>query len=413
MNSLSFSSFVKSHEHWSLDPITEVLRALGNPQERVAPLIHITGTNGKGSSLAFLRACLKAQGLRVQTYLSPHLVSVRERITLVQGPVDLQDLEEALRSCLRYQKTPLSFFEALTASAYLLFSQESADVVLMEVGMGGRLDATNVATTTCASLITSISLDHTALLGPTTEAIAREKAAIMRANTPCISAKQDPLASQALQTHASSLPCPLFLSGRDWFYQLNQGGMEVIGPWGSLSIPHIGLKGAHQKENAAGVVATLMMQKAMTITQDSLMQGLATASWPGRLDRRNLKGFPKESEIWLDGAHNIGGVKALGSYVKTWQTPFILVLGVLARKDPQPFLDHLIPLSQEVWIVEQFGSEPTLQAETFAQAGKKMRVFATWQALMETHGLSQKTTLLVTGSLYLLGDVLLWEQDHA
>lgn len=411
ISSSIFSSFVNSHAQWSLTPITEVLQALGNPQARLAPVIHVTGTNGKGSSVAFLKAILQSQGLGVQVYTSPHLVSVCERITLVGGPVSLEALEETLTLCLRCQKTPLSFFEALTASAFWLFSQEEADVVIVEVGLGGRLDATNVVETTCSSLITSISLDHTELLGKTTRAIAQEKAAIMRRKVPCITVPQDSEAIEALQTYADAIGSPLFVCGRDWSYHAWGEGVCVEGPWGKLEIDHIKLRGAHQKTNGAGVVASLLYQKVLDISHEAMIQGLSSAVWRGRLERYSLRRFPEQSEIWIDGAHNPAGVEVLSQYIRhNWKEPFILVLGVLARKDPRPFLEKLIPLADEVWVVENFGREPALSAAAFEKNGVKMRSFKSWQDLRTHHGLDGPKKMLMTGSLYFIGEIFQAEE---
>lgn len=442
------SSFVTHHHEWSLKPITAVLEKLGNPHHRLPPTIYLTGTNGKGSTAAFLYSCLKEAGLRVHRYTSPHLVNWTERIVLANKEICTEKLTYYLRECARHQTLPLSVFEALTAAAFLAFAEHPADALIAEVGMGGRLDATNIlpASSIATCVITPISLDHVDSLGPTLAHIAREKVGILRPHVPCISSAQRPEAAAVIAEKAATLNAPLFQEGAQWHWQLTDTtdshlsscepaqalehqastisenpGLQVSLWNGNTHIfPHIGLVGDHQKENAATAVATLYAQKQISISPEAIHRGLSMAYWPGRLhpikEQSVCQYFPGDYELWVDGAHNPGGAEILRHHIqKYWADgrPLILVIGMLARKDSETFWNLLAPLAQEVWIINEFMGQETTSAETFLTYLPRVPLlsFSTLETLLRNHDRScaftaQHPRILFCGSLYFVGHII-------
>ncbi|HEY9216212.1 MAG TPA: folylpolyglutamate synthase/dihydrofolate synthase family protein, partial [Ancylobacter sp.] len=301
----------------SLDRVWRLLGRLGHPERRLPPVIHVAGTNGKGSTVAFMRAVLEASGKRVHVYTSPHLVRFNERIRLAGRLVDDAALTDALaRAEVANQGEPITFFEITTAAAFLLFSEVPADILLLEVGLGGRLDATNVIETPLATIITPVSIDHVDFLGDTIALIAAEKAGILKRGVPAVLGRQPPDALRVIERQAARLGVPLHIIGEDVQAYEEAGRLIVSDEDGLLDLPRPRLVGPHQIENAGLAVAALRVA-GLGLTSTDFEQGVRAAEWPARLQRLGWGPLtvraPQGVDIWLDGGHNEAGGKALAA----------------------------------------------------------------------------------------------------
>jgi dihydrofolate synthase/folylpolyglutamate synthase len=332
----------------SLERMRHILDRLGHPERRLPPVIHVAGTNGKGSTVAFLRAFLEASGFGVHVYTSPHLVRFNERIRLARPGegvlVGDDELADALATCERLNAgDPITFFEITTAAAFLLFARNPADVLLLEVGLGGRLDATNVVDRPLATVITSISHDHQEFLGDTIELIATEKAGILKPSVPAIIAPQSPGALAVIQRQAARLCAPLRIGGEHWTVTPERDHMVFRDGYGILHLPVPGLCGHHQVDNAGTAIATLRCLPALQIPNAAFGQGITSVEWPARMQRlvrgRIAEMAPHGAELWLDGGHNPDGGRAVAGALadldRRVARPLILVVGMLANKDNQ------------------------------------------------------------------------------
>jgi len=404
----------------SLARIERLLAALGDPQSRLAPVIHIAGTNGKGSTLAFLRAILEAAGQTVHVYTSPHLVRFNERIRLAGRLIDDETLIGVLDESLAANADqPITFFEITTAAAFLAFSRVPADVVLLETGLGGRLDATNMVARPALTLLSPIGLDHQAYLGDTLAAIAAEKAGILKPGVPCVLVKQERAAMKVIEARADSLGVPLHLEGRDWHLR-GQGDKLIYesrnATRGPLPVPV--LTGPHQRHNAGLAIAALDRLEGIAVPDPAVFEGLMRADWPARLQR--LRHGPLVAslsfgwEIWLDGGHNPQAGKALAAQARLWRDkPLHLVLGMLASKDVRGFLKPLAARLESFWAVPVAADQPTLdpsaivaaaKAEGIAPAQAAGSVEAALTAILASD--PRPGRILIAGSLYLAGAVL-------
>lgn len=346
----------------SLDRLLRLLGKLGNPQDKTPPVIHVAGTNGKGSTVAYMRAITEAAGYKCHVYTSPHLLTFNERIRLAGNLVSDQYLIDILREVRDVNDgAAISFFEVTTAAAFLAFSRVNADVLLLEVGMGGLRDATNVVHDPLLSVVTTISYDHCDWLGKTLRDIATQKAGIMRAGVPCVVGYQMPWARvevvAALQECASRANAPLILCGRDWDVWAG-GRLRLDFQDAHYDYPAPNLLGAHQFWNAATAIVALKSQKKLSISETDISCGLQNAVWPGRLER--IKGgrmadmLPAGGwELWYDGAHNDSCGEVLARQVATWaQTdpgcPLYVVTAMLRSKDPVVCLGPLLPYASSV-----------------------------------------------------------------
>ena len=409
----------------SLGRLEKLLGRLGNPEKRLPPTIHVAGTNGKGSTVAFLRAILEAAGKGVHVYTSPSLVRFHERIRLARAGgsqiVDDGRLFEALSKAEKMNRgDPITFFEITTAAALLLFAQEPADILLLETGLGGRLDATNVVEKPLASVITPISIDHTEHLGPTLEAIAGEKAGILKRGAPAIIAHQEPGPLKVLERTAAKLGVKTFISGEQWNAHEERGRLVYSDEDGLLDLPRPRLIGRHQIENAGTAIATLRVLDSLQIPAAAFEQGLARADWPARMQRLgtgNLIGLlPAGAELWLDGGHNVAGAMAVTASLAELEErvprPLVLVAGMLATKDSEGFLTCFKGLARELFAVPVPGEtsrRPEEIAAAAAAAGLKAAVTAGIEdALKKIAALPWEAPprVLITGSLYLAGEVL-------
>ena len=428
----------------SLDRMLRLLSLLGNPHKRLPPVIHVAGTNGKGSLIVYLHGILEAAGYRVHRYTSPHLVRFSERILLQGKEIDNAAMERLLRHLAPVLAAqPVTFFEATTAAAFLAFSESPADVLLLETGMGGRLDATNVVDKPIATVITPISFDHTEFLGNTLAKIAAEKAGIIKRGVPCIVGRQAPEALAVIEQKAASLNAPLSRLGIEWQVESSPSPIGGGLGWGRNTdrpsqespppnLPPNGegiysspqhqlilkpaLAGEHQFDNAATAIACLAQLPQFTITDAHIAQGLANAVWPARLqpltNHPYRKFLPENVQLFLDGGHNPQGGEILGAWLAQQALPVYLVCGMIKGKDMKQFLAPLAAHVQElvaVTIPDETNSQPASAVVAAAQGlGMQASAADTVEKALQTLAVRAKTPsiICICGSLYLAGKVL-------
>ncbi len=410
----------------NLERIERLLAALGNPERKLAPVVHIAGTNGKGSTAAFLVAIFKAAGLSAHVYTSPHLVRFNERIVVASREISDEMLAGVLQRCEAANAgAPITFFEITTAAAFLAFSETPADVVILETGLGGRLDATNVIDQPALTLITPISLDHQHFLGDDIGDIAGEKAAIMKAGVPCLSAAQSSKkVERVLRKNAEAVGAPLAFEGADWFMrpQPKDGTLAFMVEGVAMELPHPVLSGRHQLQNAGLAVAAARALRATFELPDAAIRlGLKTVHWPGRLQRLDkgplVAGLPTGMdegwELWLDGGHNPAAAGALARHLRGWRDkPVWLVFGALNTRDPLTFLKPFEGKVAGLRAVAVPGEENTLEPEAGCEAAHMLHINAEVatdvgagvRAIIENGGDTGR--ILICGSLYLAGSVL-------
>jgi dihydrofolate synthase/folylpolyglutamate synthase len=410
----------------SLDRIERLLAALGHPEMKVPPVIHVAGTNGKGSVIAFLRAMLEAAGYRVHVYSSPHLVRFNERYRLgAWGSGKLvsdEELAATLTECEHANGgAPITVFEITTAVGLMLFSRHPADVLLMEVGLGGRLDATNVIEHPLASVITPISIDHTDFLGDSLDKIAAEKAGILKRGAPAIVAAQHRDALAVIERQAAKIGAPLKIAGEDWTATEERGRLVYQDEAGLLDLPPPRLHGRHQFENAGLAIATLRAIESLKMTPGAFEAGIAKADWPARMQRLGQGALtalaPDDSELWLDGGHNPEGGRAIAAALADLEErvsrPLVLIVGMLATKDCTGFLRNFTGLARRMIAVPVPNAEKGMPAEAVADAARGIGLPATSrdnlaEALEAARrlDLDPPPRILITGSLYLAGEAL-------
>nr|WP_282572209.1 folylpolyglutamate synthase/dihydrofolate synthase family protein [Roseomonas acroporae] len=398
----------------SLGRLHRLLAALGHPERRLPPVLHVAGTNGKGSTCAFARAIAEAAGQRVHVYTSPHLVRFHERIRLAGTLVSETALLAALEEVERVNAgAPITVFEVTTAAALLLFSRVPADLLVLEVGLGGRLDATNVVDRPAACAITSISMDHMDFLGDDLGTIAAEKAGILKPGVPCATGAQDPAALAVLETTARAVGAPLLVRGRDWRVAAAPDGLRYADAGGTLDLPPPALPGPHQADNAGIAIAALRAWGPAWLTDEAIAHGLAQAEWPARLQRlrgRLAAGLPASWELWLDGGHNAGAGLALAAQFADWaDRPLHLVVGMKTGKQTGEFLRPLLPHAASILAVAEPGQHLAMPVESVIEASGGVArpgptVAAALAALAAAGG--PPARVLVCGSLYLAGEVL-------
>ena len=409
----------------SLDRMWRILDALGHPERRVPPVIHVAGTNGKGSVVAFTRAMLEAAGRSVHVYTSPHLVRFNERFRIgaLGGGKLVTDaaLADALAECERANGgAPITVFEMETAAAFLLFSRHPADVLVLEVGLGGRLDATNVIDKPLASVITPVSMDHLEFLGDSIEKITAEKAAILKPGVPGAIGPQSDAVLAVIEQHAKKVRAPLRVAGEHWSVHEERGRLVYQDDDGLLDLPAPKLQGRHQFDNAGTAIAALRAA-GLKLSLAAFETGVGKADWPARLQflsHGNLKALaPPDSELWLDGGHNADGARAvavaLGDLEERVPRPLVLVVGMLATKDCEGFLRNFAGLARRVIAVPMPRQEKSLSGEAVVDVARRAGIPAESRADLEsaltTVGrleLAPAPRILITGSLYLAGEVL-------
>jgi dihydrofolate synthase/folylpolyglutamate synthase len=410
----------------SLDRMQRILGALGHPEQQLPPAIHVAGTNGKGSTIAFMRAIMEAAGLRVHVYTSPHLVRFNERFRLGgagEGRLASdEELSSALNECERVNGgAAITVFEVTTAAGLLLFARNPADVLLLEVGMGGRLDATNVVDRPLASVITPVSLDHAEHLGDTLGKIAAEKAGILKAGVPAIVAAQPREALLSIERQAARVKAPIRIAGEDWIATEERGRLVYQDDAGLLDLPAPKLYGRHQFENAGVAIAALRAVGELKLPPETFETGIAKADWPGRMQRlshgRLAALTPPGSELWLDGGHNPDGGRAIANALADLEErvsrPLVLVVGMLATKDCESFLKNFAGLARRTVGVPIPNQDKSFSGDTIADVARSVGIPAqsseNIEAALAAIGrfeLEPPPRILITGSLYLAGAVL-------
>lgn len=408
-------------------PYKNLLASLGQPQDHLPPALIVAGTNGKGSVCAFLRAMVEASGRTAHVYTSPHLVHFHERIRIAGKLITEEELVALLLEAeQKAEPGGVSFFEVATAVALAAFARHEADVAILEVGLGGRLDATNVVPDFLASIITRLSFDHREYLGETMEEIAREKAGILRRRTPCYTAPQPSQeAMLSLRREATAFEAPLIVGGEDWRIEaVDAGHFRFLGPSRKIEkIPRPALIGTHQLWNA-GLAIAAAESLPFEISDDVVRQAMRTVEWPGRLQKLTavplLERLPLGWEIWLDGGHNDSAGEVLGAQLRRWQAqdgrPVDLVYGMLSTKIPAEFLAPLAPFVRRVRTVSIEGETPGYGAAILAEKAKESGLLDSAPApdiesalagLIEAAPAGEKPArILFCGSLYLVGAVL-------
>ena len=404
----------------SLDRVLRLMADLGHPEKRLPPVIHVAGTNGKGSTTAFMRAMLEATGRRVHVYTSPHLVRFHERIRLAGRFVTDDALADALVNAEKINDgRPITQFEIVTAAAFDLFARHPADVLLLEVGLGGRLDATNVVDRPLASVITPVSIDHEKFLGETLTAIAHEKAGTLKRDVPAVIAPQPDDALIEIENQAARTGAELFLANRDWVAYPEGGRLVYQDEDGLIDLPAPRLAGRHQFTNA-GVALAALKRSGLSVPRESLSAGLGSVDWPARLQTLTtgvLAAKLPGAELWLDGGHNpAAGVvvaEAMADLEERSPKPLVLIAGMMSTKDPVGFFQPFAGLARGVFTVPVPGHEAGRPPEELAAAAEAAGLDAepagsvteALERIAEAYG-ETPPRVLICGSLYLAGSVL-------
>ncbi len=397
----------------TLDRVWRLLAALGNPQDALPPVIHIAGTNGKGSTQAMIRAGLESAGHRVHAYTSPHLARFHERIRLAGDLICEPDLARILAECdLANDHEAITYFEITTCAALLAFARVPADFTLLEVGLGGRLDATNVIAAPALCIITPVSMDHEAYLGDTVAKIAGEKAGILKRGVTCIVGPQTDEGLAVIEDRAARVGAPLLVHGQHWHVTREGDRLVYQDENGLLDLPLPVLRGAHQIQNAGAALAALRSIRQPEVCFDA---AVTRATWPARLQRLRhgpLVDMAAGIELWLDGGHNPAAGQAIGAFLATLpERPTYLVCGMLNTKDIDGYLRPMARFATNLHAVSIPDTAATLPATDTAQAALATGIPATEaasvaDALSDIARRDPTARVLICGSLYLAGSVL-------
>ena len=412
----------------ALDRMLRLLGALGNPQLKLPPVIHVAGTNGKGSACAFSRAMLEAQGLKVHMHISPHLVRFHERIRIAGELISEDELCATLEEVERVNDgAPITFFEITGAAMFLAFSRHSADAMVLEVGLGGKYDATNVVPKPAMTIVQPVGLDHVEFLGNDIAAIAGEKAGIIKPGIPVVVGPQDEIAREVILRRADSVSAPAFVFGQDFFGRQEHGRMVYEDEMGLLDLPLPRLVGRHQIDNAAVAIAGLRhaMRPLDWGADAAIEKGVRSVDWPGRLQHLShgtlVAEAPADSEIWLDGGHNphcaAAVSRAIADLDEKVDRPLYLICGMLKTKDAVGFLSAFKGLARHVVTVSIPGEVASLGAGALYDAARDAGLDAAPAEDLEdamlqvgawarAHPKEPPPRILICGSLYLAGHVL-------
>ncbi len=397
----------------TLDRVHRLLQALGNPERSLPPVIHIAGTNGKGSTQAMIRAGLEAQGLKVHAYTSPHLARFHERIRLAGSLISEPALAALLDECLAANgPEPITFFEITTCAAFLAFARTPADYTLLEVGLGGRLDATNVVEDPRLTIVTPVSIDHQQYLGETLPEIAAEKAGILKRRVPCVVGPQEAAALEVIEARAARLGVPLLAHAQQWQVWEERGRTVFQDEAGLLDLPLPVLPGPHQIQNAG---AALMALRHLGAPEAACEAALTRADWPARMQRLRQGPLAQSApgiELWLDGGHNpAGGAAVAATLARMAPRPTHLICGMLNTKDVKGYMRPLAPHVTRLHAVSIPGEANTLPAEATATAARAAGIAACTapsvaDALASIAAENPAARVLICGSLYLAGAIL-------
>ena len=412
-----------------LSRVLRLLERVGHPEKKLPPVIHVAGTNGKGSVIAYLRAFLEAAGYRVHVYTSPHLVRFNERIRLAGKLIEESALIDVLEECEQANGGQrITFFEITTVAAFLAFMREPADVVLLETGLGGTFDATNVIDQPLASVLMPISMDHMQFLGDTLAEIAANKAGIIKQGRPAIVGRQPPEALAVFEAKAKELNAPLYRYGKEWSCDgLLKDSLRFQDDRGPRRYPPPGLLGTHQFANAGTAIAATRWLEGFKIDDGAIARGLRQVEWPARMQRLThgflVEMLPQGWELWLDGGHNEDASQVIADMIRDWQDQdrkrgtelrAHAIFGMISTKDPVAFLKPLAPLLEDLNAVAIPGDHASLSAEQCVKAGTEVglissafpSVEAALRSVVDGHNDGPPCRVLICGSLYLAGTVL-------
>ncbi len=397
----------------TLDRMLRLLNALDHPEKKLPPVVHIAGTNGKGSTQAMIRAGLEKQGARVHAYTSPHLARFHERIRLAGELIDEDDLTDVLDECWEAnERQNITYFEITTCAALLAFSRVEADYTLLEVGLGGRLDATNVVNAPELCVITPVSIDHEQFLGDTIEKIAAEKAGIIKRGVPCIVGPQPDAALEVIEDIAARAGAPVFAYGQHWHVYEERGRLIFQDERGLVDLPLPKLPGAHQILNAGAAIAAL---RHLGMDEEACEGAMVDVSWPARMQRLKkgpLVSIAPNAELWLDGGHNAAAGEALAALLSELpDRSTYLVCGMLSTKDVCGYMSPFVPLVQKLHAVSIPGEASTLSSHETAQAARAVGLEAAEAenvaaAISDITKQEPEARIVICGSLYLAGNVL-------
>lgn len=429
----------RNHKKYDLTRIKLLLSALQNPHLELPPVIHVAGTNGKGSTNAYLRAIFESSGYKVHSYISPHLLHFNERITIASNYIDdryLFNIIERTRIAASKINIAPTFFEGTTAAAFLAFAENKADILLLETGMGGRLDSTNVIDNPIATIITPISYDHMEYLGPTLNTIATEKAGIIKANAPCIISCQVQQVYDLLIDYAVKVKAIPIVYEYDFGIQKQNDSFKFLSHNFTHQFSLPSLLGDHQVINAATAIATCkVITNHFNFSTDNIQKGISNATWPGRLEKIDLSQYDKISnlimraldkkkciikqqhmpQIWLDGAHNIGGAQSLSNFIReNLASPIYLILGMTKNREVKPFLSYFADIITQVFTVSVIAEPASYSAEALAIYVNDMKLISTpTESLIDAIVAAIKSSqdfeqqqgnIIITGSLFLICD---------
>lgn len=400
----------------TLDRTLDLLQRLDRPQDKLPPVVHVAGTNGKGSVIAMARAFLEASGHRVHVYSSPHLVRFNERIRLAGALISEPDLIALLEECERVNGgRPITYFEITTVAAFYAFAQTPADILLLETGLGGRADSTNVIDRPLATAITPVSMDHMQFLGNSLTAIAAEKAAIQKPGAPAVVGPQAEAVSKVIHETALSLGALPYRHGLEWTLVDRRDDVRFASDTMAVTVPRPVLEGPHQAQNA-GIALALgdrLRAAGFWIPDTAFADGMARVDWPGRLQHletgRLAALLPDGAELWLDGGHNPAAGTALAETIEAWPArPLHLVVGMLNSKDPAQFLAPLARMGTSLTAIAIPGETNALGADEIAAAAARAGMACDTAGTLEQAltGCAPGGRVLICGSLYLAGRVL-------
>ena len=398
-----------------LERTYQLLKKAGSPHHNLPPIFHIAGTNGKGSVSAYLFSIFKQLGLKTHCYTSPHLCRFNERIRVANKLIADEALLRVLDEVENLnQNKPITFYEITTVAAFMAFAKTSADLVILETGLGGRLDSTNVIEEPLICVITPIARDHEHFLGSELTQIAGEKAGIIKNNVPVISASQTKEVEKTLRKKASEMDAPIFFEGTDFIWeQISTGEVKIECKNRVFTLPNPSLIGPHQVQNAALAAASIIYSDNFTPLDNALFAGIGLAKWPGRmqfLEKGKLLNYRDSRPLWIDGAHNSHGAAALAtSLAQINNKKWTLILGMLNTRKPEEVLMPLKNLISEIFTITIPGQPASLKAQELSDNCQDLDIKATAKSSLSTalSASSESEFVVICGSLYLAGHALL------